>query len=326
MNGLLELLGIDPGDALSLAFLTTVFLAVALAIYGATALWSGGSAVRRRIGGSAVAQHGSGGRSESLSFLEEAARVPPAFSPIVRHFVPTDMTKISALRRRLVCAGYYRPSAIGFYYVARILLAARFVVLFAIAAPVISTRLPDQIVPVLGLAGAAIAFYFPDLWVSLRTRSLQRQYQEGFPDALDLLVVCVEAGLSLDAAISRVGQEIGHAHPAIAENFAMMALELRAGGSRADALHNLAERMGIDEVRSMVTLLLQSEELGTSIADALRIYSDDMRTMRMLRAETKAQALPVKLSLPLGFFVFPTMLIVIMLPVGIRIYRVILER
>jgi len=88
----------------------------------------------------------------------------------------------------------------------------------------------------------------------------------------------------------------------------------------------LAERMGVDEVRSMVTLLLQSEELGTSIADALRLYSDDMRIRRMLRAETKAQALPVKLSLPLGFFVFPTMLIVIMLPVAIRIYRAILER
>jgi len=179
---------------------------------------------------------------------------------------------------------------------------------------------------VLGLVGAATSFYLPDLWVGRRTRSLQRQYRDGFPDALDLLVVCMEAGLSLDAAISRVGEEIGHAHRAISDNLAMMALELRAGGTRADALRNLAERMGIDEVRSMVTLLLQSEELGTSVADALRLYADDMRTMRMLRAETKAQSLPVKLALPLGFFVFPTMMIVILLPVMIRIYRVILEK
>jgi tight adherence protein C len=178
--------------------------------------------------------------------------------------------------------------------------------------------------PLIGLAGIATAFYFPDIWMALRTRSRQQQYREGFPDALDLLVVCVEAGLSLDAAISRVGQEIGSAHPAIAENMALMSLELRAGGSRADALHNLAERMGIDEVRSMVTLLLQSEELGTSIADALRVYGDDMRSRRMLTAEGKAQVLPVKLALPLGFFVFPTMIIVILLPVMIRIYRVIL--
>ena len=326
MSSLLEMLGVAKGDVLSLGFLTTVFLAVALAIYGVSALWASGSSVRRRISGDVVAQRTAGSHTESLSFLEEATRIPAALSPIVRHFVPTDMAKLSALRRRLVCAGYYRPSAIGFYYAARVGLALLFIVLFAIAAPVISTRMPDQFVPVIGLAGAAIAFYFPDLWIAMRTRSLQQQYQDGFPDALDLLVVCVEAGLSLDAAIARVGQEIGHAHPAIAANLAMMSMELRAGGTRADALHNLAERMGVDEVRSMVTLLLQSEELGTSIADALRLYSDDMRVRRMLRAETKAQALPVKLALPLGFFVFPTMLIVIMLPVAIRIYRVILER
>ena len=149
MNSLLEMLGIARGDAIGLGFLATVFLAVALAVYGASTLWSSGSSVRRRISGGTVAQRSSG-RIESLSFLEEASRVPSAFSPIVRHFVPTDMAKISVLRRRLVCAGYYRPSAIGFYYAARVGLALLFIALFAIAAPVISTRIPDQIVPVLG--------------------------------------------------------------------------------------------------------------------------------------------------------------------------------
>lgn len=326
MNSVLTMLGIAPGDALSLGFLATVFLAVALAVYGISALWSTGNAVRRRMGGDVALPRGTENRPESLSYLEEAARVSQPLSPLVSKFLPRDMARISLLRRRLVCAGYYRPSAIGAYYAARIALSVLFVALFAIAAPVISTRLPDTIVPVLGLCGAAVAFYFPDFWIWLRTRSLQQQYRDGFPDALDLLVVCVEAGLSLDAAINRVGQEIGHAHPSLAENLSMMALEMRAGGARADALRNMSERMGIDEVRSMVTLLLQSEELGTSVADALRVYADDMRTMRMLRAETKAHALPVKLSLPLGFFVFPTMLIVILLPVMIRIYRLILYR
>ncbi|WP_119300643.1 type II secretion system F family protein [Dongia deserti] len=326
MTDVLALIGLAPDDALRLAFLATVFFAVCLAVYGVSALWSSSSAVRRRMGVDVGVAQGAKARTESLSYLDEATRVSPVISPIVRRLMPTDMTKISLLRRRLVCAGYYRPSAVGFYYAARIGLAVLFVILFAFAAPIISTRIPDHMIPVLGLVGAAISFYFPDLWIARRTRSLQMQYREGFPDALDLLVVCVEAGLSLDAAINRVGQEIGHAHPALAENFAMMALELRAGESRADALRNLAERMGIDEVRSMVTLLLQSEELGTSVADALRLYADDMRTMRMLRAETKAHALPVKLALPLGFFVFPTMLIVILLPVMIRIYRLILYR
>jgi tight adherence protein C len=311
---------------LRLLFLALVFFAVCLAVYAVNALLSRSSSVRRRLAADADALRGSGVRTESLSYLDEATRVSPVISPLVRRLVPTDMAKISLLRRRLVCAGYYRPSAIGGYYAARIGLAALFIMLFAFAAPIISTRMPEQMVPIIGIAGAAIAFYLPDLWIMMRTRSLQTEYREGFPDALDLLVVCVEAGLSLDAAINRVGHEIGHAHPALAENFAMMALELRAGGTRADALRNLAERMGIDEVRSMVTLLLQSEELGTSVADALRLYADDMRTMRMLRAETKAHALPVKLALPLGFFVFPTMLIVILLPVMIRIYRLILYR
>jgi tight adherence protein C len=326
MTGILDLIGLAPDDAVRLAFLATVFFAVGLGVYGVSALWSSGNTVRRRMGIDAGIQQGPKQKAESLSYIDEVTRVSPVLSPLIRRLVPTDMQRISLLRRRLVCAGYYRPSAIAFYYAARLGLAVLFVVLFAFAAPIISTRIPDQIVPVLGIAGAAMAFYFPDLWIAMRTRSLQTQYREGFPDALDLLVVCVEAGLSLDAAINRVGQEIGHAHPALSENFAMMALELRAGGTRADALRNLAERMGIDEVRSMVTLLLQSEELGTSVADALRLYADDMRTMRMLRAETKAHALPVKLALPLGFFVFPTMLIVILLPVMIRIYRLILYR
>jgi tight adherence protein C len=325
MTDLLAQAGLAPDDVLRLAFLALVFFAVCLAVYGVNALLSRGGAVRRRLAAEAAASGGPSVRPESLSYLDEATRVSPVISPLVRRLVPADMARISLLRRRLVCAGYYRPTAVGFYYAARIGLAALFILLFAFAAPVISTTVPDQMLPVLGVAGAAIAFYFPDLWIMMRTRSLQTRYREGFPDALDLLVVCVEAGSSLDAGISRVGLEIGHAHPALAENFAMMALELRAGGSRADALRNLAERMGIDEVRSMVTLLLQSEELGTSVADALRVYGDDMRIARMLRAETKAHALPVKLALPLGFFVFPTMLIVILTPVFIRIYRLMLS-
>jgi tight adherence protein C len=326
MTDIFTSLGIAPDEALRLGFFLLIFLAVVCAVYGMSAFWSSGDVARRRIVGDAPSTLASPTPRESLSYRDEIAKASPMIAPIMRRLVPTDMKKISLLRRRLVCAGYYQPSAIGYFYAARVGLAGAFVALLAIAAPVLATRLPEHIVPLLGLAGTASAFYFPDIWIALRTRRLQREYREGFPDALDLLVVCVEAGLSLDSAINRVGQEIGHAHAAIAENFTLMSLELRAGGSRADALHNLAERMGIDEVRAMVTLLLQSEELGTSIADALRVYADDMRSMRMLKAEGKAQALPVKLALPLGFFVFPTMMIVILLPVMIRIYRVILQR
>ena len=326
MNALFDTLGLSPDEGLQLGFFGLVFLAVICAVYGLNAFFNSSDVARRRVVGGGANLMAEPGPRESLNYREEIAKASPMMAPVLRHVVPTDIKKISLLRRRLMGAGYYRPAAIGYFYFARIGLAAGFITLLAVAAPSLVTRLPEHMLPLIGLAGIAIAFYFPDIWVALRTRSRQQQYREGFPDALDLLVVCVEAGLSLDAAISRVGQEIGSAHPAIAENMALMSLELRAGGSRADALHNLAERMGIDEVRSMVTLLLQSEELGTSIADALRVYGDDMRSRRMLTAEGKAQVLPVKLALPLGFFVFPTMIIVILLPVMIRIYRVILER
>ena len=143
----------------------------------------------------------------------------------------------------------------------------------------------------------------------------------GFPDALDLLLICVEAGLGLDAAIARIAQELTGAHRRLGENFALMTIEMRAGSSRRDALRNLADRLGIDEVRALVTLLNQSEELGTSIADALRVYSAEMRTRRMLRAEIKANALSVKLSIPLALFIFPVIMTVILLPVIIRIIR-----
>jgi tight adherence protein C len=174
---------------------------------------------------------------------------------------------------------------------------------------------------VLTAMSGIVGLYLPNLWIMRRTRSLQIQYRMGFPDALDLLVICVEAGLGLDAAIARIGQELVGAHRRLGEQFGLMAVEMRAGNSRRDALRNLADRLGIDEVRSLVTLLIHSEELGTSIGDALRVYSDDMRVKRMLAAEVKANQLSVKLSIPLALFVFPVIMTVIMLPVVIRIIR-----
>jgi tight adherence protein C len=218
-----------------------------------------------------------------------------------------------------------KPSAVGTYYLARLFCALAFAGGYILLSPILANRMSAQWLVLSGLGAVALGLFLPNILVRMRRDSLAQQYRNGFPDALDLLVICVEAGLGLDAAISRVAHELRHAHKSLAENFEMMSLELRAGSSREEAFKNLSERMDIEEVRSMVTLLLQSEELGTSLADALRIYSDEMRTHRMLRAETKAQALPVKLTIPLGLFVFPTMIIVILLPVMIRIFKVLLK-
>jgi tight adherence protein C len=144
------------------------------------------------------------------------------------------------------------------------------------------------------------------------------EHQAGFPDFMDLLVVCADAGLSMEAALDRVARELSDAFPSLAANIHMSNLEIRAGRSMTEALEHLAERLGLDEARSFATLIQQSDELGSSIGDALRVYSDDMRHKRLSRAEEKAYSLPAKLSLPMMICIFPTLFIVILLPVIVR--------
>lgn len=307
------------GGGAEIAVLGLVFAAVLLAVLGLGLARGGRGSLGKRLGA---------GQNRSSEDTDDASlrfgtggggRLSQMLAPVSRHVVPDDLAEISALRRRLVKAGFLKPSAIGVFYASRIVLAIGLAFGFLVVSPLIAQDMEIQVVmliaSVVGLAG----YLAPPFYLDRRTKILQRQYRESFPDALDLLVVCVEAGLGLDAAIERVQRELGAAHRALGQNFIMLSTELRAGRSRQDALRNLAERLGIDEAKSWVTLILQSEELGTSIAEALRVYSEEMRIKRMVTAEEKAMALPVKLSIPLALFVFPVMLIIIMLPIVIRI-------
>src|SRR5256886_4465361 len=140
----------------------------------------------------------------------------------------------------------------------------------------------------------------------------------GFPDFMDLLVVCADAGLSMEAALDRVGRELSDSYPSLSANINMATLEISAGRTWSEALEHFGDRLGLDEARSFATLLQQSEELGSSLTDALRVYSDDMRHQRLSRAEEKAYSLPAKLSVPLTLCVFPVVIIVILLPVYVR--------
>jgi tight adherence protein C len=167
----------------------------------------------------------------------------------------------------------------------------------------------------LALAG----FYLPNGWLLLKTARRQEKIRDGFADALDLLVVCVEAGMGLDGAIHRTAKEIALDSKVLSEELTLMNLELRAGKSRRDALKNLAMRTGIEDVNSLVTLLIQTDKLGTSVAQALRVYSDTFRTKRYMKAEEQAAKIPVKLTIPMILFIFPALLIAIMGPAFIRI-------
>jgi tight adherence protein C len=167
----------------------------------------------------------------------------------------------------------------------------------------------------------ALGYFLPRSLVSLRRDALCQQHRQGFPDFLDLLIICVDAGIGVESAIDRLHKELYSAYPSLAHNLHLMNLELRAGRTMREALDNLSERLGIEEAKSFATLLQQSEELGSSLVQSLRVYSDEMRAKRLVRAEEKAHALPAKLVIPLGFCIFPVILGVTLMPVAIRVFR-----
>ena len=166
-----------------------------------------------------------------------------------------------------------------------------------------------------------LGLFLPDMWLRVRTSGRKERLAKGFPDALDLMVVCVEAGMGLDAAISRVGEELGMSHPDLSKEFNLLNLELRAGKSRQAALRSLSDRMDIDEVNSLVTLLIQTDRFGTSVAQALRVFSESFRTARYQKAEEIAAKVGTKLIFPLVLCIFPSFFIVAVGPAAIQIYR-----
>ena len=173
---------------------------------------------------------------------------------------------------------------------------------------------------------AIIGFYLPDIWLRVKIARRKAKIMEALPDALDLLGICVEAGLGLDSAVNRVAQEIRLRSEELSEELILLNLEVRAGKLRQDALRNLAMRTDLDAVRSLVTLLIQTEKFGTSIAQTLKVYSDSFRTQRYQKAEEIASKLPIKLLFPLIFFIFPSLFVVILGPALIRVYEVFLTR
>ena len=170
-----------------------------------------------------------------------------------------------------------------------------------------------------GVAGT-VGYLGPSMYIDKRIRASKAEHQAGFPDFMDLLVVCADAGLSMEASLDRVGRELSDSYPSLTANLHMTNLEIRAGRTMTDALEHLGDRLGIEEARSFSTLIQQSAELGSSITEALRVYSDDMRHKRLSRAEEKAYSLPVKLSLPMMICIFPVLFVVILLPVFVRLH------
>jgi tight adherence protein C len=229
-----------------------------------------------------------------------------------------DPTQVSALRSKLMQAGFTSREAVAYYLGARsiALLAATVATLMVIPLAFSHTGMGAMMV-----AGffALVAVLGPDQVLRTRRKSREREYRDGFPDLLDLLVASVQAGLSLDAAVSRIGEELGNRYPNLSDHLLLMTLELRAGRARKEAWSRLADRLGIDEARSFATMLRQAEDMGTSLGETLSAFSEDMRAKRILRAEELASSLPAKLMLPLILFIFPCLMGVLILPAAIHI-------
>jgi tight adherence protein C len=235
-------------------------------------------------------------------------------------------TDYSRLRPMFLKAGIRWRNAPAVFWGAKIILAVLLPLCFLGARFAYPHRFlfSHTILVAIGVFLAIGGFYLPNAWLKLKKDRRKETIRDGFADALDLLVVCVEAGMGLDSAVSRVAREMALDNKTLSEELNLMTLELRGGKARREALKNLAMRTDLEDVNSLVTLLIQADKLGTGVGTALRVFSDSFRTKRYMRAEEAAAKIPVKLVLPLILFIFPTLLITIMGPAAIRIYRVLL--
>jgi len=295
-----------------IAIMLCAFLAVAAMVFASGQHLAARAQLRRRLpvaAGPRNAPMGAGG-----------GRVRSA---ITQHFVEerfgVDTELRTRLRRDLLRAGYFTNDAINFYIFARIctvaVLPIAVFVLLRLYVPGMSSMLTTAVA---GLS-ALIGIVGPDAYIARRQRLLAQRYREHFPDMLDLLVVCVGAGLSLEGALDRITEEIGKKDRELGKNLEMLGVETRAGRGTMDALNSLADRLALDEASSLVAMLRQSVEFGGDIGDALRIFGDEMRDKRLLRAEETANKLSVKMVLPLGMFIFPVILVIILLPIGLKL-------
>jgi len=231
----------------------------------------------------------------------------------------SDPENVARLRLKLIQAGYMDPRAVGMFFVIRFAAFAG----FALAAFVAngwsgsdSSAFSRWAFVIMAGAGG---YFLPGLVLTQKVRTMMREYRNGFPDFMDLMIVCSDAGMSMEAGIERVSKELQRTHAGLSQNLQLVSLELRAGRSLDDALKALADRLSLDEVRSFATLLQQSKELGTSLAGALRVFSDEMRHKRMSLAEEKAHALPAKMSVPVTVCILPVVMMIAIIPIIVRL-------
>ncbi len=299
-----------------LLILAAVFAAVVLIVFAVFGLTRTDPALRRMAG--AGQPEGAPG---SIFYEKKQSRLLDLLEPVQRQLAQSDAKQVGVVKGRLIQAGYYHPSSVEIYYTSRFLLAIGLAAAASLAILFLLPPIGANNALILVLGGATLGYYLPALILHVRIKDRQTAFRNGMPDAMDMILVGVEAGLSLPAAIKHLCEEFADAHPIIAEQFRIVTLEFQAGKSRPDALASLAKRMDVQEARIFSTMIAQAETLGTSLATTLRVLADEMRRDRMLKAEQRAAELPVKMAIPLVLLIFPALFSVIMTPLMIRIFR-----
>ena len=280
-----------------------IFLTSLLVLHG---LFKRPLNLRERLNSSAVMDS-----EETVGLLKRLEKV---LIPI-GEMLPRSPAEMSRQERRLVQAGIRRKDAVLLLNASHLLIAGLLLLLFASKGYLYRQPMLFGVLSLLG--GAAI----PDIWLKSRTEKRKLNIQHGLPDAMDLAVIAIEAGLGLDQALSRVGNEIRVAHPDLADELHLRNLEVNMGRSRSDAFRNLADRTGVEDLKALVAILIQTDRFGTSVGQALRTFSDSLRTKRRQVAEEKAAKLAIKMVVPMMLFIFPGILIVILGPAMIAIVR-----
>jgi tight adherence protein C len=320
MSGLYDVLISVFGDRSATMLALMVFLAVAVLAFGLMASAHARSSVKRRAAGIAEYSGDAGVANDKGSLRGSSLKaVQRLLDYTTKHYSTADSGDAKILRKRMIEAGIFDSKAVAYFFVARTALAVG----LAIGAFFVLPMFVVQSASVHWLSvmvGGIVGYIGPSFYLDRRISKNRAEHQSGFPDFMDLMVVCADSGLSMEAGLERVGRELGDTYPSLCANIHMTNLEIRAGKSMTEALEHYGDRLGLEEARAFATLIQQSAELGSSITDALRVYSDDMRHKRLSRAEEKAYSLPAKLSLPMMICIFPTIFVVILLPVVVRLY------
>jgi tight adherence protein C len=294
-----------------------VFLAAVLLVAGASALVAERETAQRRLAAPVPIEIGKGeaGRRVTLEdgFLKQ-------FDVYV---TPKDPGELTQIRRRMIKAGYRLPSAVRLFYAARALFTVGFAVLGAALAPVLATQFPLPIVGLFILLFALVGLIVPSFWIERSIEYRREAAELGFPDVLDMLLICMEAGNGLDQACRRVAREVKAVNKVLADELGVVNDELYAGKSRAAVFRDFADRIAVPDISSFAAVLRQSDEFGVSIAETLRVYSSELRNKRLMRAEAKVNLMPIKMALGSIVFTIPPTLLILAGPSVVMILRAI---